>query len=72
MVGMWVFLSTEVMMFGGLFTAYAVYRIWYPDAFAAGSNLMELPAGAINTAVLLTSSFTMAMAVFSSMQGIGN
>ena len=65
MVGMWVFLSTEIMMFGGLFTAYAVYRLWYPEAFAAGSNLMELPAGAINTAVLLTSSFTMALAVFS-------
>lgn len=64
-VGMWVFLATEVMFFGGLFTAYAVYRMYYPQAFLAGSHLMETACGAINTFVLLTSSFTMALAVHS-------
>jgi cytochrome c oxidase subunit 3 len=64
--GMWVFLATEIMMFGGLFTAYTICRMWYGHAFAAGSNLADLPLGAVNTAVLLTSSFTMAFAVLSS------
>src|SRR3954453_14103008 len=68
-VGMWVFLSTEILMFGGLFTTYSVYRLWYAQAFAAGSNLMDVTLGAINTAVLLSSSFTMAMAVFTSHTG---
>jgi cytochrome c oxidase subunit III len=63
-VGFWIFLSTEILMFGALFTTYAIYRMWYPHAFAAGSNDCNLPAGAINTAVLLTSSFTMALAVY--------
>jgi cytochrome c oxidase subunit 3 len=67
-VGMWVFLATEIMMFSALFTAYAIYRMWYGHAFAAGSNFADLPLGAINTAVLLTSSFTMAMSVLSSHQ----
>lgn len=69
MVGMWVFLSTEIMMFGGLFTTYSIYRMWYGHAFAAGSNTMEVALGAINTVVLLTSSFTMAMAVLTSHTG---
>src|SRR5689334_21913803 len=63
--GMWVFLATEIMMFGGLFTTYAVYRMWYGHAFAIGSNMADLPLGAINTAVLLTSRLTMALAVLS-------
>jgi len=63
---MWVFLATEVMMFGGLFTTYAVYHMYYGHAFATGSNMMEISLGAINTAVLLTSSLTMALAVFAS------
>jgi len=68
-VGFWIFLSTEILMFGALFTTYAVYRMWYPHGFAAGSNFCNLPAGAINTLILLTSSFTMAMAVYSSESG---
>ena len=40
-LGMWLFLSTEVMMFGGLFTAYAVFRYWYPEVWVAGSNTLE-------------------------------
>jgi cytochrome c oxidase subunit 3 len=62
-LGMWVFLITEVMFFGGMFTAYTVYRRAYSDAFAAASSSLNVTIGAINTAVLLISSFTMVMAV---------
>lgn len=62
-LGMWTFLITEVMFFGGLFTAYAVYRVLHPAAFAAGSRHLYMWIGAANTAVLLISSLTMALAV---------
>ena len=62
-LGMWVFLITEFMFFGGLFLAYLVYRSRYPGAFVEGSHSMNLWLGTINTAVLLTSSLTMALAV---------
>ena len=62
-LGMWVFLITEVMFFGGLFTAYTVYRRAYADAFAVASSTLNVTIGAVNTAVLLLSSFTMVMAV---------
>jgi cytochrome c oxidase subunit 3 len=62
-LGMWIFLVTEIMFFGGLFAGYAVYRSIYPQAFAAGSRLCEIALGAINTAVLISSSLTMALAV---------
>jgi cytochrome c oxidase subunit 3 len=68
-LGMWVFLATEVLFFGGLFTVYTVYRSWYPDAFAAGSRELDVTLGAINTAVLITSSLTMALAVHSAQLG---
>lgn len=67
---MWIFLMTEVMLFGGLFTAYTVYRLSNPQAFDVGSAHMEIVLGAINTAVLICSSFTMALAVYSA--EIGN
>ena len=54
-LGMWVFLVTEVLFFGGLFCAYSVYRAWYPDAFAAASHSLDITLGAVNTAVLITS-----------------
>ena len=60
--GMWVFLITEIMFFGGLFCAYMVYRYMYFQAWEAGSEHMDFWYGTINTAVLLTSSLTMAMA----------
>ncbi|MCI0356657.1 MAG: cytochrome c oxidase subunit 3 family protein [Acidobacteria bacterium] len=63
--GMWVFLVTEVMFFGGMFAGYATYRFNYHDAFLAGSNKLDLLLGAVNTGVLILSSFTMAMAVHS-------
>ena len=63
--GMWVFLLTEIMFFGGMFMAYLVYRNWYHAAFVAGSNTLNIWLGTINTAVLICSSLTMAMAVYS-------
>jgi cytochrome c oxidase subunit 3 len=62
-LGMWTFLITEVLFFGGMFAAYAVYREMYPAAFAATSEFMNVKIGAANTAVLICSSLTMAMAV---------
>jgi cytochrome c oxidase subunit 3 len=68
-LGMWVFLVTEVLFFGGLFMVYTVYRSWYPTAFAAASHEMVVWAGTLNTAVLITSSLTMALAVNASQAG---
>ena len=62
-LGIWIFLATEVMFFGGLFTGYALDRWLYYPAFAAASRVLDIRLGAINTAVLLTSSFTMALSV---------
>jgi cytochrome c oxidase subunit 3 len=62
-LGMWAFLATEVMFFGGLFTAYVVFRSIYPMGFAQGSKHLDLVLGGINTAVLLSSSLSMALAV---------
>ena len=62
-LGMWVFLVTEILFFGGLFLTYLVYRNWYPEAFAAASHEMVVWAGTLNTVVLITSSLTMALAV---------
>jgi cytochrome c oxidase subunit 3 len=61
---MWVFLGSEVLFFGGLFTAYAVLRWRSPHGFALGSCKLSAEVGAVNTAVLLTSSLTMALAVY--------
>jgi cytochrome c oxidase subunit III len=63
--GMWLFLLTEIMFFGGMFTAYLIYRNWYYPAFVAGSHWMVMWAGTLNTTVLICSSFTMAMGVYS-------
>lgn len=68
-LGMWAFLITEVLFFGGLFTGYAVYRSQYPLAFAEGSLHLDYRIGAINTAVLICSSLTMALAVRSAQLG---
>src|SRR3954452_290285 len=62
-LGMWAFLATEVLFFGGALTAYAVYRYWYKVGFIAGTECQSVVIGTINTAVLLTSSLTMALAV---------
>jgi len=62
-LGMWIFLITEIMFFGGMFAAYTVYRTWYPTVFAVASTSLNAPIGAANTCILLFSSFTMVMAV---------
>ncbi|MGH8069671.1 MAG: cytochrome c oxidase subunit 3 family protein [Candidatus Entotheonellia bacterium] len=68
-LGMWVFLVTEIMFFGGLFTGYVVYRAAYPAAFAEGSHHLDILLGGVNTAVLIGSSLTMALAVHSAQVG---
>jgi cytochrome c oxidase subunit 3 len=62
-LGMWLFLATEVLFFGGMFAGYTVYRFWYPAQWDAASRTLDLWLGTINTCVLLTSSLTMALAV---------
>jgi cytochrome c oxidase subunit 3 len=62
-LGMWLFLVTEIMFFGGLFLAYVVYRTAYPAAFHGASHELDIGLGAFNTVVLLTSSLTMALSV---------
>jgi len=62
-LGMWVFLATEVMFFGGMFLGYTIYRWEYAEAFAAASSHLDLFWGTLNTAILLSSSFSVAMAV---------
>jgi cytochrome c oxidase subunit 3 len=62
-LGMWAFLATEVLFFGGIFAAYALYRHWYLDAFVAGSHRLDVRLGIVNTGVLLMSSLMMALAV---------
>lgn len=62
-MGMWLFLATEVMMFGGLFFAYSLYRWKFEPAFHEGSRHLNISLGTINTFVLLFSSWTMALAV---------
>src|ERR1700743_1063578 len=62
--GMWLFLLTEIMFFGGLFTAYLIYRNWYYPAFVAASHQLDIFLGSLNTLILITSSFTMAMGVW--------
>lgn len=62
-LGMWIFLSSEIMLFGGMFLGYTVYRIFYGDTLAKISGHLNLPLGSINTAILLTSSFTIAVAI---------
>ena len=63
--GMWLFLLTEIMFFGGLFTAYLIYRNWYYPAFVSASHQLSIPLGGVNTLLLICSSFTMAMGVWS-------
>jgi cytochrome c oxidase subunit 3 len=71
-LGMWIFLITEIMFFGGMFLAYTVYRRWYTDAFAVASGSLNVTVGAVNTAVLLGSSFTMVLAVRAAQLGRRN
>ena len=67
--GMWIFLATEVMFFGGTFLGYTIYRAMYPEAFASTSQYMNVTLGALNTAILIGSSLTMVLAVHSAQHG---
>jgi cytochrome c oxidase subunit 3 len=71
-LGMWVFLATEVMFFGGLFAGYTIYRRLYLPGFVEGSHLLNVTLGAINTGVLICSSLTMALAVRAAQLGKRN
>ncbi len=62
-LGMWVFLITEILLFSGLFVAYAVYRLWHPETYVAASATLDQMWGTINTIVLLTSSLTVALSI---------
>jgi cytochrome c oxidase subunit 3 len=68
-LGMWAFIVQEVMFFGGLFATYMVYRAQFPQAFAAASHTLDIKLGGFNTAVLIASSLTMALAVRSAQLG---
>lgn len=68
-LGMWIFLSTEILFFGGMFCCYTVYRSSYPAAFGQASNHLDLILGAVSTAVLICSSYFMACAVNSAATG---
>jgi cytochrome c oxidase subunit 3 len=67
--GVWLFMATEIMMFGGLFVGYFIYRFKYHDMYVAGGDSLNWKLGALNTLVLLISSFTMAQAVTETMKG---
>jgi len=69
---MWIFLVTEILFFGGLFLTYTIYRWQYARAFAHASLHMDITLGTVNTAVLIFSSLTMAMAVHSAATGKKN
>ena len=68
-IGMWLFLGQEILFFSGLFVAYFIFRSWYPEAWSVGSRLLDWKMGALNTVVLLVSSWTAAMAVRSAQIG---
>ena len=68
-LGMWIFLLTEILLFGGLFCAYAVYRSWYPEMFINAHKQLNVWLGATNTIVLITSSLTMALAIWNMQHG---
>jgi len=61
--GMWLFLVTEILLFGGLFCFYAIYRAWYPEMFIDAHKQLNVLMGGVNTLVLITSSLTVALAI---------
>ncbi len=62
-LGMWIFLLTEILLFGGLFCAYAIFRAWYPDMFHQAHKHLDVLLGTINTIVLISSSVTVALSI---------
>ncbi len=68
-LGMWMFLATEILFFGGLFGAYTVYRLWYPEEFVFASAQLNRTFATINTMFLITSSLTITLAIRSAKLG---
>ena len=68
-LGMWLFLGTEILLFGGLFAAYTIFRAKFPDMFSEQHKELSLALGAVNTLVLIFSSLTMAIAVWAAQKG---
>ena len=68
-LGMWLFLVTEILLFGGLFMVYAIFRAWNPEMFHNANQFLDRNLGTLNTAVLITSSVTMALAIRSMQLG---
>ena len=68
-LGMWMFLVTEILFFGGMFTSYIVYRALHLPSFITGSHLLEVKFGATNTVVLIVSSLTMALSIRAAQTG---
>ncbi|NQZ01014.1 MAG: cytochrome c oxidase subunit 3 family protein [Bdellovibrionales bacterium] len=66
--GLWLFLCTEIVMFGGLFVGYALYNSMYPEIFVQGAEFLDWKLGSVNTIVLLISSFSIVYAIYSSQQ----
>ncbi|HNI94856.1 MAG TPA: cytochrome c oxidase subunit 3 family protein [Leptospiraceae bacterium] len=62
--GIWLFMATEILMFGGLFVGYLIYKALYAPVFHVGSTYLDVAMGATNTVVLITSSFTMALGIY--------
>lgn len=71
LLGLWIFIATELMLFGGLFAGIMVYRFSYPEAMRAGAARLDMWLGGLNTAVLLTSSLLVALAVAAARDGRG-
>lgn len=67
--GMWVFLMTELLLFGGLFVSYAAFRYYFPQVFAEASHGLNAVIGTVNTAILIVSSLGMAVAVYAAKNG---
>ena len=68
-LGMWLFLGTEILLFGGLFAAYAIFRAKFPEMFFEQHKELNLTLGTVNTVILIFSSFTMALAVWAAQKG---
>ena len=62
--GIWLFMATEILMFGGLFVGYTIYHTMYPEMFAEGAKYLDWKLGFVNTLVLIFSSFTMALGIY--------
>src|SRR5262245_7957308 len=71
-LGMWLFLATEILLFGGLFVAYAIFKYVHPDLFHAAHKFLDVRLGAINTVVLLFSSLTVVLSIHAAQQNKKN